>query len=50
MSDKELPELKKRVVEGVHKRNYDKGGLMAENPSSLDYKALDQMYKLKSQQ
>ncbi len=39
-------EREKEVLLGVHKRDYRNNGvLLAENPSKLDYKTLNEAYK-----
>ena len=45
LPDDVLPQISKRVIEGVHRRDYRKG-LMAESPSKGDLESLDQAYGL----
>ncbi len=45
MTVQELPELKRKVIEGVHLRDYH-NGRMAKKPSQKDYETLEHIYKL----
>ena len=42
--DKTLTNREKKVLEGVHARHYRTGGILAKNPSKLDYEILNYVY------
>ncbi len=44
-TDQDLKDLERKVLEGVHARDYRTGGRQAEHPSLLDYKTLNNAYK-----
>ncbi len=41
----DLNDLERKVLEGVHARDYRTGGLQAEDPSLLDYETLNNAYE-----
>ncbi len=45
-NDKDLNDRERKVLKGVHDRDYRTGGRQAENPSVLDYETLNNAYKM----